>query len=196
MQRLRPMMRRRGEPRRSSGPGRDSPSNGSAGGTAIPLARVEIDGRPYRVFPATQERPQARGGGGGNGSAWDDRGVGELSVGEGRYIIVPLEVCPPTNHAEARASKPLDVLTRRELQVVMLVAEGRVNKQIADRLRISEWTVSSHLRRIFAKLSVDSRAALVYRCSDLIHGIRDGESVAVANPPQRSRLTGRNLASR
>ncbi|HUM91481.1 MAG TPA: LuxR C-terminal-related transcriptional regulator [Candidatus Competibacter sp.] len=45
---------------------------------------------------------------------------------------------------------------------------GRLNKQIADRLHISEWTVSTHLRRIFAKLGVRSRAAMVYRCAPLI----------------------------
>jgi DNA-binding NarL/FixJ family response regulator len=44
------------------------------------------------------------------------------------------------------------------------VATGLVNKQIAFQLRISEWTVSTHLRRIFAKLGVDTRAAMVSRC--------------------------------
>jgi DNA-binding CsgD family transcriptional regulator len=56
------------------------------------------------------------------------------------------------------------LLTAREIQIVALVAEGRVNKQIADALRISEWTVATHLRRIFAKLGVDTRAAMVSRC--------------------------------
>ena len=50
---------------------------------------------------------------------------------------------------------------------------GRLNKQIADKLHISklhisEWTVSTHLRRIFAKLGVRSRAAMVYRCAPLV----------------------------
>jgi DNA-binding CsgD family transcriptional regulator len=65
---------------------------------------------------------------------------------------------------EAAALPAAEVLTARELQIVALVAEGRVNKQIADVLRISEWTVSTHLRRIFAKLQVDTRAAMVSRC--------------------------------
>jgi DNA-binding NarL/FixJ family response regulator len=54
-----------------------------------------------------------------------------------------------------------DLLTERELQIVMLVARGKVNKQIAYQLRISEYTVSTHLRRIFCKLGVSSRAAMV-----------------------------------
>jgi DNA-binding CsgD family transcriptional regulator len=60
------------------------------------------------------------------------------------------------------------VLTERELQIATLVALGKPNKQIASHLRISEWTVSTHLRRIFMKLGVDSRAAMVYRCAALI----------------------------
>jgi DNA-binding CsgD family transcriptional regulator len=62
-----------------------------------------------------------------------------------------------------------DLLTSRELEIVKLVALGRPNKQIASRLHISEWTVSTHLRRIFVKLGVDSRAAMVYRCASLLH---------------------------
>ena len=61
-----------------------------------------------------------------------------------------------------------DILTERELQITTLVARGCLNKQIADKLDISEWTVSTHLRRIFAKLGVNTRAAMVHRCAELI----------------------------
>ena len=59
-------------------------------------------------------------------------------------------------------------LTGRELEIAVLVAQGFATKNIAYRLQISEWTVSTYLRRIFAKLGVDSRAAMVYRCAALI----------------------------
>jgi DNA-binding CsgD family transcriptional regulator len=42
-----------------------------------------------------------------------------------------------------------------------MVAKGHPNKVIADVLNISSWTVCTHLRRIFAKLGVGSRAAMV-----------------------------------
>ncbi len=61
-----------------------------------------------------------------------------------------------------------EILTERELQVVKLVAHGHPNKQIARKLHISEWTVSTHIRRVFAKLGVDSRAAMVYQCAFLL----------------------------
>lgn len=62
-----------------------------------------------------------------------------------------------------------DLLTARELQIAAFIALGYSNKQIANRLQISEWTVSTHLRRTFIKLGVDSRAAMVYRCAPLIN---------------------------
>ena len=62
-----------------------------------------------------------------------------------------------------------DLLTARELQIAAFIALGYSNKQIANRLQISEWTVSTHLRRTFIKLGGDSRAAMVYRCAPLIN---------------------------
>lgn len=67
----------------------------------------------------------------------------------------------------------LRLLTERELQIATLVASGQANKQIAHQLCISEWTVSTHLRRIFLKLGVDSRAAMVYRCAPIIQKLSD-----------------------
>lgn len=54
-------------------------------------------------------------------------------------------------------------LSPREQEIVRLVAAGHPNKVIAAVLDISYWTVSTHLRRIFAKLGVTSRAAMVAR---------------------------------
>ena len=52
-------------------------------------------------------------------------------------------------------------LSPRELQIARLVASGATNHTIARSLDISTWTVSTHLRRIFAKLSVCTRAEMV-----------------------------------
>lgn len=59
-------------------------------------------------------------------------------------------------------------LTGRELEIAVLVARGLATKNIAHKLQISEWTVATYMRRIFAKLGVYSRAAMVYRCASLI----------------------------
>jgi len=52
-------------------------------------------------------------------------------------------------------------LTDREQQVITLIAEGLKNKQIAERLFISETTVTHHLSSIFSKLDVSDRLELV-----------------------------------
>jgi DNA-binding CsgD family transcriptional regulator len=54
-------------------------------------------------------------------------------------------------------------LSPREQEIARMVALGYTNKAIAQVLEISLWTVSTHLRRIFAKLRVNSRAAMVAR---------------------------------
>jgi DNA-binding CsgD family transcriptional regulator len=61
------------------------------------------------------------------------------------------------------AQEVAHLLTARELQIAMLVGEGKPTKRIAHQLHISKWTVSAHLRRVFLKLGVDNRAAMICR---------------------------------
>lgn len=51
-------------------------------------------------------------------------------------------------------------LTEREVEVAYLVAEGLRNKEIAERLFISESTVKNHLRSVYTKLDIDRRSQL------------------------------------
>ena len=64
-------------------------------------------------------------------------------------------------------SRPLAMsqvnLSPREQAIARLIAQGLPNKCIADILEISPWTVATYLRRIFIKLNVTSRAAMVAR---------------------------------
>lgn len=63
----------------------------------------------------------------------------------------------------SRTGRPPAGLTVRETEVVVLLAEGLTNKQIARRLFISPGTVSIHLGRAYAKLGVSRRAAAAAR---------------------------------
>lgn len=54
-------------------------------------------------------------------------------------------------------------LTERQCVVLRLVEDGLSNRQIADRLGISENGVKRHIASLFARYGVESRAALVYR---------------------------------
>jgi DNA-binding NarL/FixJ family response regulator len=65
-----------------------------------------------------------------------------------------------TRPASVRAAR-MNTLTQREHGVITLVAEGLKNKQISERLSITETTVRHHLTSIFAKLGVESRLELV-----------------------------------
>ncbi len=58
-------------------------------------------------------------------------------------------------------------LTKREREVLALVAQGKRNRQIAEALTITEGTVEVHLHNIFGKLDVATRtqAALFYTFS-------------------------------
>jgi DNA-binding CsgD family transcriptional regulator len=63
---------------------------------------------------------------------------------------------------QSTASRQTEVrLTPREREVARMVALGFTNATIASKLAVSPWTVSTHLRRIFAKLDVTTRAAMV-----------------------------------
>ncbi len=59
-------------------------------------------------------------------------------------------------------------LSPRECEIIRLVAKDLSNKEIAAVLEISPWTVATHLRHVFAKLGVRSKAAMVACVSELL----------------------------
>jgi DNA-binding CsgD family transcriptional regulator len=60
-------------------------------------------------------------------------------------------------------------LSERETEITALICGGKQNKQVAWLLGISEFTVENHLRRIYRKLGIHSRSALVAHYSRRIH---------------------------
>ena len=78
----------------------------------------------------------------------------DVEVDDMRCILIRL----PHNSSRMQV-----MLSPREHEIVRMVAQGYPNKTIAAVLDISSWTVGTHLRRIFAKLGVGSRAAMVAR---------------------------------
>lgn len=66
-------------------------------------------------------------------------------------------------HRHHQRQTPETKLTPREQEVMKHVAKGLADKQIADELHISLFTVNSHLKNIYAKLNVQSRAAAISR---------------------------------
>jgi len=78
-------------------------------------------------------------------------------------VVLPAQALDgaPRTTAAAPATPGAYALTAREAQILALLAEGLVNKQIAARLGISRHTVKSHLDALFHKLGVTTRAEAV-----------------------------------
>lgn len=65
------------------------------------------------------------------------------------------------NRSEVLKPPASESLSKKEREIVLLVAEGQRNREIAGRLCISEQTVKAHLSRIFKKANVSNRSQLV-----------------------------------
>ena len=74
----------------------------------------------------------------------------EIDLDGARYVL-----------SRVRPAGPAAGLSPRERQIASLVAQGLPTKAIAAALSISVWTVCTHLRRIYARWGVGSRAAMV-----------------------------------
>lgn len=95
-----------------------------------------------------------------------------------RYVV--RQATPPG----VSLPRPLaSLLTNRERDIVQRVAAGLRNKQIADELHLSEYTVAAYIKQICYKLQVRNRTAIVTRCMQLLSCGEDGRS-ASANPRQ------------
>jgi DNA-binding NarL/FixJ family response regulator len=68
---------------------------------------------------------------------------------------------PPSVAAEMAAHFTDDQLSERELAVLRLAADGGANREIAERLGISEATVKTHMRSVLAKLDANDRTHAV-----------------------------------
>ncbi len=88
------------------------------------------------------------------------RGVaaGEVILGSSVGMKVLSALQPPSTPV---SDHPFPELTRREYEVLGLLAQGQSNNAIADRLFLSEKTVRNHLSLIFDKLGVSSRAEAI-----------------------------------
>jgi DNA-binding CsgD family transcriptional regulator len=85
----------------------------------------------------------------GAGASGGDTVLLDVEIGEVRLLAL-----------RQGQPSPMSLLSPREQEIARMVAQGYPNKTIASVLEISSWTVASHLRRIFVKLQISSRAAM------------------------------------
>jgi len=117
------------------------------------LARFVVDQRAFQLLVCHEKHKP------------NDAEVARFSLCGQTLVVVEDH---STDEPDSEMRDVIARLTERELQIAAMVAQGDATKNIAYKLRISEWTVGTHLRRICAKLQVHNRAAMVYRCASLI----------------------------
>lgn len=109
--------------------------------------------------------------------------------------------------AEALASAPkvkavdangFDLLSKRELEVVRSLAEGLTNREIAEKLNLSQHTIKNYLFRIFDKLGVSSRIELLFMTlSQAGAAPADRDLASSSDTPEYADPTGcKNAAAR
>ena len=86
-----------------------------------------------------------------------------------RQFASPIEVIvpPPVN---GRAVRERAQLSQREREIIILIAQGYKNKEIAEKMFITEQTVKNHLHNVFDKLGVSDRLELaLYAIHNSLH---------------------------
>ncbi|MBA3916547.1 MAG: response regulator transcription factor [Acidobacteriales bacterium] len=112
-----------------------------------------------------------------------------------RYLLEALSEALPLHVVDARGAV---LLSKREQEVVRCVAEGLSNREIAQRLGLTEHTVKNYLFRIFDKLGVSKRVEVVLYAYSLGNQIMSGEEAGrkpeavepKAPAPARTRAAG------
>jgi two-component system, NarL family, nitrate/nitrite response regulator NarL len=77
-------------------------------------------------------------------------------------IALLLESLASTPNLKKANTRGMSLLSKREQEVVQCLPEGLTNREIADRLGLSQHTVKNHLFRIFDKLGVSNRIELLF----------------------------------
>jgi two-component system, NarL family, nitrate/nitrite response regulator NarL len=86
---------------------------------------------------------------------------GKAWVSHDQMTLV-LEALAATPKIRAVNEKGMNLLSKREVQVVRCLAEGLTNREIADRMGLSQHTIKNYLFRIFDKLGVSNRIELLF----------------------------------
>ena len=90
-------------------------------------------------------------------------------IGYAKQLLAafPQPMPVPNTAADRQKSALIEPLSERELQVLNLVANGLMNREIADKLVVTVGTVKRHVSNIHAKLGVRNRTEAVAKAREL-----------------------------
>jgi LuxR family maltose regulon positive regulatory protein len=124
-------------------------------------------GKPLRDLLERSVAQAGEGGGPRSGPAFPKAYAVDL-LGAFRREVGRLSASPDAGaHSSSAGEPPIDALTPRELDVLLLLAEGLTNKAIAGKLIVASSTVKQHLKNIYSKLDAHSRTEAVARGREL-----------------------------
>ncbi|HEU0123379.1 MAG TPA: response regulator transcription factor [Bryobacteraceae bacterium] len=83
------------------------------------------------------------------------------AVARGEAYLSPSVADAVLTDYRKHVTNPVDLLTAREREVLQLIAEGKTNKDVANQLKLSVYTVEAHRSRLMEKLNLHSTGDLV-----------------------------------
>ncbi len=125
--------------------------NGAAG-------YCELNGQPEMLLTAVSSITK--------GDIWIKRHLVANIIG----TLVQMKTATPEPLLQENAVHRLQTLSAREYEVAQMIQQGDTNKNIANKLNISERTVKAHLTSIFKKMNVPDRLHLALLLNDLSPG--------------------------
>jgi len=96
----------------------------------------------------------------GSSTAEMEKAIESVANGE-QYLSPDIAQSVAMDTLNGESGNPFDKLTKRELEIATMLLDGKRNREIGEKLYISEKTVSTHRTRSFEKLGVSSTAELV-----------------------------------
>lgn len=92
-----------------------------------------------------------------------------------RYIASDIAQQMALSQLEPQAETPLECLSERELQIMMMITKGQKVTEISDQLNLSPKTVNSYRYRMFSKLNINGDVELTHLA--IRHGLFSAETL-------------------
>ena len=144
---------------------------GASGFSALVHVRAQYPAIPIVVVSAHEETSVIQRSLAHGAVAYIPKSAPPAHIGEALHAVLagdswappnlPLSLNDPRARDEADFAERIKALTPQQFRVLMMMAEGLLNKQIAYTLEVSEATIKAHVTAIFRKLGVQNRTQAV-----------------------------------